>query len=260
MVFTGYYILYIGTLLFAVISIGLSAGFILFGQTYEWCCKMCSSRVWLTKRLIAMLRHNRSSLILLLQQTTYFSNAFLVFMAINIPLNCHILGTILFGKPSQTWIPLMIVFMAQQWLVIFGCHIMGVRINQAPFKSNKLLLNLSARSRLPPRATLTLAIYLQTFYTNKGYGFGYGKLGLITMGTFGKVRPDEFYYEDIDWKITFLKYSYLQFLLLYSEFIMYSCMIVTRWHLCIGPKAISIAFNGNNSLLWLHFSDHLLIN
>ena len=182
-----YYLAYIGTLLFMIICLGLTAGFTLFGQCLEWCCKLRSTRVWLSKRLTAMLSHNRRSLVLLLHQTTYFSDLFLVFMVFNIPINCYILGSILFGSAARDWIPVLILFMSHQWLVIFGCQIMGVRINLAPFKPNKILLHLSARRRLPARTTLTLGLYLQTFHTDKHYGFGYGKLGILTMGTFAKV-------------------------------------------------------------------------
>lgn len=91
------------------------------------------------------------------------------------------------GDLGPEWIPIMVIFMVQQWVGIFGLHIVGIRFNEAMRRPNKYLLPMPARRKLPLRISLLMARYLEAFHTKKRYGIGYGVLGIISMANFLKV-------------------------------------------------------------------------
>lgn len=186
--FWAYYLVYIGSLLLSITTLVISWTYAMFVQISEHSVRLRISTIRLAPRLQAILVHRRRSIVFFIKLTTYYSNLFLTWMVYNVPLSCYLCCLLIFGRVRPDWIPLIVVFLVQQWMVIFGVHVLGMRVNFGIIQPNPPLLHLAAvQRRLPLRTTLRLSLSLQAFHTRKRYGFRYGHVGVITMLTFAKV-------------------------------------------------------------------------
>ena len=118
-------------------------------------------------------------------------SAFIIYLAFNCPISCLILYEVFQGASLLKLRILFAIVIVQHVLLIFAIHFMFVYCNLQFANLVKPLLNQIGRMhpQFPTRNLLRQSLYLQTFHTKKGYGFSYGKLGLMTFKSFAKVRP-----------------------------------------------------------------------
>ena len=162
----------------------------MFGQICERCEQLLRvKRARCRRGIRILLRHYRQSMATVLSIVAYYNGQWIAWLAINLPLNCYLLGSILFSVDfNRHWISLWILFMIQQWLVIFGVHLLNARFNDTLVSPNRALFHIATVGRRPLRITLQLALHLEAFHTRNRYGVCYGKIGLISMFSFLKVR------------------------------------------------------------------------
>ena len=121
---------------------------------------------------------------------TSFSNALLVFLIINSPLNGSFVVIILKSGINSTVSILLLMFVIQQFICIFGIHILVASLNEIIHQPVKRMIYLFIHDRkIEKKIRLKLIIhnYICAFHTKKRYGVTYGSFGLISMFSFAKV-------------------------------------------------------------------------
>ena len=100
------------------------------------------------------------------------------------------MAILLMGKLSFEYAFFVIFFAAQQFICIFGIHILVANLNKKIHRPSKQIIHLNLhdqflRSKNNILIKLKLNSFIIVFHTRKKYGVTYGKnLGLITLKTF----------------------------------------------------------------------------
>ncbi|KAI2799945.1 hypothetical protein BLOT_012156 [Blomia tropicalis] len=131
--------------------------------------------------------------------------ALFAFMVVNGPISCMLMASLLNNNfDSMVFFTFNLIFAIQQLPCLFGVHVLIVTLNANLHRPVKRMIHLSIHDRkLAKMSTLKLKIhnYNAAFHTKKKYGISYASFGLITMS------------------------SFLKYLLLYGEYLMFNFSI-----------------------------------
>ena len=129
------------------------------------------------KTLISMLKFNE-----------YLSQIFLVFLIVNMPINCY-LNFLLMSSNNIMVIIILIFVITEQVIVILCIHLALASLN-SQFDKNILHLTMQFiqhNSFIKFQLNLKMSLFIQAFLTRKKYGLSYSKIGIISMMAFTKV-------------------------------------------------------------------------
>lgn len=117
-----------------------------------------------------------------------FSNIFLVFLFINMPINAFFLMTLALKKTSSLFKIISISIALQQALCILMMHLFIAHLNQFIGKGGHRLMRFTGENiEMSFKCKLFIWIQLMRLHTNYSYGITYGKLVLVTMKTYTQV-------------------------------------------------------------------------
>nr|XP_046916809.1 uncharacterized protein LOC124497227 [Dermatophagoides farinae] len=117
-----------------------------------------------------------------------YSKCFTMYLIANIPFNLYIVIQLLFAKSEQIVIIMLSIMASQQFIGIFGAHLLIASIPHGIHHRSILhLISLNLRLRFRTfREHLKLINYNEKFHTKKPYGLTYYRMNLITTNTFLK--------------------------------------------------------------------------
>ena len=134
-----------------------------------------------------------------IQTGNVYSKALIIFLLLNIPFNCYLLIFVLCKTITWKIQYLAGSIIAEEIICIFGIHLLFATANRQFQKSSSRFMSILAEqhqhfnSHIDLANRLKIIHYGQNFHSKNKYGFTYGKLELITMNEFLKVRLFNFY-------------------------------------------------------------------
>ena len=119
----------------------------------------------------------------------YFGDTTIVFLLINVPLNCIVLMYLLFIDLNTEMKLFLLVILLEQSVCIFCIHYLFVLHNLRIKNPIKPIIGVVFRhaESIELLSKIRHSLFIQTFHTKNSYGVTYGKFGLISVGTFFKV-------------------------------------------------------------------------
>ena len=122
-----------------------------------------------------------------------YSRWFTAFLIINCPFNCALITALVASHHTLYTTFLVAATAAQQFIAIFGVHLVIAMLNSRFHKTSKLFIRLYMRCQPQKKkkkktiSGIRIANFIHAFHTDRKYGITYYKMGLISMFAFAKV-------------------------------------------------------------------------
>lgn len=180
-----------------ILTLTLISGFICTIEVNLWLLRHIVVNLKRTDLKVKLLWYRKAyikTLLHILSSNKHMRNVFLIFLIVNLPINCYFLLRIKNSTDLVITIAVGFIFV-EQVLVIFGIHWLIASLN-AKFNKNiqffisKFVPNscfITKLSGVNLVANLKISLFIQTYQTTSKYGFTYGSIGLISLMTFTKV-------------------------------------------------------------------------
>ena len=145
-----------------------------------------------------MMEHTDTLLVIETMDGQY-SHMLTTFLMATTPLNIFLMGSLIIQYQQQSLLEgLLTLSMAlQQWIGVFGAHLLCAYFSIKIHKCSKCLLSMAAnctslssnrqRRWWLLRKQIRLSNYIEKFHTNNHYGLTYSKITLISVKSFAKV-------------------------------------------------------------------------
>ena len=163
-------------------------------------------------KLNLFIRAHTQTLITIIHGNQFFGILLLSFIIIYIPINSYMIIRLVMAQfnPIQTFVFSNVIIF--QYLFIFGFHLVAASYTSRIHKCRKLLFHWSAKlgnennGIMSIGSKIRLLNYTIKFHCKRRYGILYGRYGLMTL------------------------MSFVKFILIYTQFIMYSYQLLEKFN------------------------------
>ena len=138
----------------------------------------------------SFIQHMSESLQYISVANSTYGRGLFFYLVTNCPLSC-IFVVVMFDDTLNSMISfLILLYVLNQFIGLFGIHILVVTLNANIHKTSKRMIHLSIHDRKFfkfSRMKLKVHNYNVAFHTSKKYGITYSSFGLISFSSFAKV-------------------------------------------------------------------------